>query len=1339
MKFQYSFILLLISCCLTGQSDLPVKWHNGMQFKAADAVGWNDFKEEELIGDSYVRLITFDHLLSDQEKTGLMDSGYECLEYVSDFAYIFKIRADKRLSKPGGINSLNTIKPAHKLSQSLLYGNSCMQEIRGSRLMVKFVPGISRDFVFQTLNEHAISVEMFNDEYGFAYLTASDQQIQWLSGQASVLFMDCRSAHGEPEDREGRSLHRANMITSNPGEGLFLDGSGVRVMVRDDGFVGPHIDFQGRLTQDVYNDIGTHGDGVSGILTGAGNNDPLIIGMAPGSDLYVINYQPDFLDNTLDFHLNEGVVITNSSYSNGCNIGYTIEAQVVDKQLFENQSLIHVFSAGNSNNQDCGYGAGNQWGNVTGGHKIGKNAFTVANLRLDGTLETSSSRGPTKDGRMKPEISARGTNQLSTAPDNGTLVFGGTSAAAPGIAGICALLYEAYKKDNQNNNPESALIKAAMMNTATDIGTPGPDYLFGFGVVDAYRAHKLIKDKRYSKHAIKQNEVLELKVQIPAGSPLLKFMIYWSEQQSSLMSSKVLINDLDFEVTSPTGTIFRPWTLDPSPNAATLAAGASKGIDTLHNFEQVSISYPMAGEYSIKISGKFLPSNQISFYLLQELEDKVLRLTHPIGGEQFSITERTQVHYTTYGTEDLDLFFSPDAGMNWTKIGTQTAGTRLLDFIIPNNISSDSCLIEIRQGAETDRSGFFTVTNGVQGLKVSKYCIDEMELSWLTSDKDSFLIYQLGQKYMDPIAVTSDTKLTLPNANPLEVKWFSIAGYDGTSLSRRELAIFTPDTLINCGIVKDLGLRISSNNQNQYYSCNEVYIHPVFQVINRTPNEINEFTLHVVSDTGIISQIFNQTIGSFDTLEVELSAPVLIKGMGEITLSSWVELPGDENPFNDSLKTVIQLNELRDINGSYPSIETFSSSTLPSNWIQTNTLDNSRWEVVNVTGKSGAKSNALLFNNPNQVFRNQPIVLSSLTANLETAVEPYLYFDFAHHNNSASQFNDSFAVVVKSVCGPEQIQKVVLEGNTSEIKTVGSSGATNWSPVDSSWYWLAFDLSEFKGTKVIVEFVIIRGHNHRTLIDNFEIREKYPETGTADLKVDPEPACYSKPVRLTPVSSEQNAKYYLDAGLGGSPRYFSDTGTHSTRYIQQGDKRAVFNLESNIGNDFIVIRKITLANNVGINFNFNIISGRTVAFNNTSVNGETYLWDFGDGTISNEFSPVHTFDSALVYRVKLTVENPCGTYNRSVLVDLTPTATSDLNERSEIHIYPNPAATTLQIKSELDIHLIRVFSMDGKLLKERKTGSAKNINLNVSELPKSWYKLVMETEKGIQSIPFEKL
>ena len=67
---------------------------------------------------------------------------------------------------------------------------------------------------------------------------------------------------------------------------------------------------------------------MSGILCGAANIDPNIQGMAPKAELYVLNYQADFLDKTMELHQREGVVITNSSYSDGCNGGYTLGTQI---------------------------------------------------------------------------------------------------------------------------------------------------------------------------------------------------------------------------------------------------------------------------------------------------------------------------------------------------------------------------------------------------------------------------------------------------------------------------------------------------------------------------------------------------------------------------------------------------------------------------------------------------------------------------------------------------------------------------------------------------------------------------------------------------------------------------------------------------------------------------------------------------------------------------------------------------------------------------------------------------------------------------------------------------
>lgn len=64
---------------------------------------------------------------------------------------------------------------------------------------------------------------------------------------------------------------------------------------------------------------------------------------------------------------------------------------------------------------------------------------------IGGTIDPTSSRGPTKDGRLKPDVSARGNGELSTLNGNAYQVGGGTSAACPGVAGTSALLYQAYK------------------------------------------------------------------------------------------------------------------------------------------------------------------------------------------------------------------------------------------------------------------------------------------------------------------------------------------------------------------------------------------------------------------------------------------------------------------------------------------------------------------------------------------------------------------------------------------------------------------------------------------------------------------------------------------------------------------------------------------------------------------------------------------------------------------------------------------------------------------------------------------------------------------------------
>ena len=93
-----------------------------------------------------------------------------------------------------------------------------------------------------------------------------------------------------------------------------------------------------------------------------------------------------------------------------------------------------------------------------------------------------SSRGPTGDGRMKPDLVAPGEKIRSTAPGGTMLVKDGTSMAAPHVSGVCALLMARHREFIG----QPRRIKEVLMRTATDLGRERS--FQGAGLVDALRA-----------------------------------------------------------------------------------------------------------------------------------------------------------------------------------------------------------------------------------------------------------------------------------------------------------------------------------------------------------------------------------------------------------------------------------------------------------------------------------------------------------------------------------------------------------------------------------------------------------------------------------------------------------------------------------------------------------------------------------------------------------------------------------------------------------------------------------------------------------------------------------
>lgn len=154
-----------------------------------------------------------------------------------------------------------------------------------------------------------------------------------------------------------------------------------------------------------------------------------------------------------------------------------------------------------------------------------------------------------------------------------------------------------------------------------------------------------------------------------------------------------------------------------------------------------------------------------------------------------------------------------------------------------------------------------------------------------------------------------------------------------------------------------------------------------------------------------------------------------------------------------------------------------------------------------------------------------------------------------------------------------------------------------------------------------------------------------------------------------------------------------------------------------------------------------VISGEAVWFQNQSQFGDTYLWDFGDGTTSTEESPIHFYAVPGFYTVTLSVTNGCGTRNRIRPVN-TLTIGVDDEEKQSFALYPNPASDIVFVTSAIDITgkvLLEVTSVSGqRILQQHIQNMSTNgrISLDVSSLDQGMYLLSVQAEDGRSVIRF---
>jgi hypothetical protein len=253
-----------------------------------------------------------------------------------------------------------------------------------------------------------------------------------------------------------------------------------------------------------------------------------------------------------------------------------------------------------------------------------KNIVTIGAVNLATTskrdltqvaMTSFSAWGPTDDGRVKPDLVAHGVNLYSTT-SNSDQSYGlntGTSMSTAVASGTAILLCEYYGKLFPKQAMRAATLKGLLIHTADDLGRAGPDYCFGWGLINARAAAQHLRDhKDYpSAHRIIEDTVTTaVKSRSYAftwdGASSIRATLVWTDPAGSELqgldnTTPCLINDLDLRVLAPDGTVYFPFVLDlAQPDKA-----AGTGDNDVDNVEQVLIAAPRkAGKYYAQITYK---------------------------------------------------------------------------------------------------------------------------------------------------------------------------------------------------------------------------------------------------------------------------------------------------------------------------------------------------------------------------------------------------------------------------------------------------------------------------------------------------------------------------------------------------------------------------------------------------------------------------------------------------------------------------------------------------------------------------------------------------------------
>ncbi len=535
-----------------------------------------------------------------------------------------------------------------------------------------------------------------------------------------------------------------------------INGNNIVVSIKENRFDSSDIDFKGRFLSTPLGSpqLTMHALIMASLIGGGGNSFYTGKGAAWGSRLSSSNFAT-LLPETDASYQQYQISVQNHSYGTGIENFYGTDAAAYDASVIANQSLLHVFSAGNSGNLASNAGAYNGiagLANITGSFKMAKNILAVGATDSFSNVAQLSSKGPAYDGRVKPELVAFGED--------------GSSGAAALVSGTALLIQQAYKELN-GQLPSSALVRAILINTANDPGNEGPDYTNGFGVLNANAALKKTYSGDYWQGSIQSGNTIDHSLHVSSGLNKIKITLCWNDPPNTPNSPIAIINDLDLElVNTTTGEIWQPWILSRFANKDSLLLPAKRGKDQRNTIELISLLAPAAGDYIIRVKASTITNGPQNYFVVYDLEEKnKFEWTFPSSTDNlFSNSSGVLRWNSNYSGVNGSLEYQTINNSQWKSINSNIdLSQHYFRWSVPDSFTV--ARLKMTVNGQQYLSDSFSISNSLNP-KVGFNCTDSFLLYWNKSKGvDSFIVYKLGDRYLEEFKRTKDSFIVIGKSN----------------------------------------------------------------------------------------------------------------------------------------------------------------------------------------------------------------------------------------------------------------------------------------------------------------------------------------------------------------------------------------------------------------------------------------------------------------------------------------------------------------------------------------------------------------------------------------------